>query len=254
LGYAYVYAYNFIPVTLYTPFLGHTWSLAVEEHFYLVWPTIFLLLFKSSRRGLAFLLIIFIACAPVAHLILVRLGLSGEYFVARWTFIAGAGIATGCLAALVTTGPGTFGRAAGQEAFHRTLAIFSLCLFANPLHLMRGSWFVSEVAGDFVRMLGISLFVVWIAARQGSFLVTCLEWPPLKYLGIISYGVYMYQGLFLGTGPVRVPGQFWPPDIAIGVILLVIVAPISYHYFELPILNLKNRFRVKKGANIPASI
>lgn len=59
----------------------------------------------------------------------------------------------------------------------------------------------------------------------------------------ISYGVYIYQGLFLSISPGRHANQSWPPNQTIGIILLIIVAPLSYHYFEKPLLKFKNNFR-----------
>jgi len=52
----------------------------------------------------------------------------------------------------------------------------------------------------------------------------------------------MYQGFFLSTGAYRTPLQTWPPEQSIGMILLIfIVAPLSYHFFEKPVLNLKKK-------------
>lgn len=101
LAYAYAYAYNFVPSETYTPILGHTWSLAVEEHFYLVWPALFLLLIKERRTALIFILITLIAAAPLIHIGLIKLGVGDNYFVERWTFVAGSAIASGCLLAIL---------------------------------------------------------------------------------------------------------------------------------------------------------
>ena len=60
LLYAAGYAYNFVPIGIYTPFLGHTWSLAVEEHFYLLWPFLFLTLFVRHRKLLMCMLPLYI--------------------------------------------------------------------------------------------------------------------------------------------------------------------------------------------------
>jgi len=53
----------------------------------------------------------------------------------------------------------------------------------------------------------------------------------------------MYQGFFLSTGPYRDANQTWPPGQGIGVIRLIIVAPLSYHFMEKPIINLKHKLQ-----------
>ncbi len=246
LFYAYLYSYNFVPRDLYTGFMGHTWSLAVEEHFYLVWPTVFLLLFGRRRPALVALVVTFIASAPFVQLLLIKAGLSERYFVDRWSFVAGAAIAVGCLLALAIgseRSAGPLRRVAGHPA---GLAIGAL-LYANSLYLTSDSWFVHNIGANYLRTVGIALAIAWIYFNPASRLVALLELPPLKYIGLISYGIYMYQGLFLDTGPARDPGQSWPPDPATGFLLLVVAAPLSYHYFEKPFLRLKHRYSAAKA-------
>ena len=52
--------------------------------------------------------------------------------------------------------------------------------------------------------------------------------------------------MFLATGPGRDPGQLWPLNPAIGLLLLCVVAPLSYHYFEKPFLRLSAAYRQAK--------
>jgi peptidoglycan/LPS O-acetylase OafA/YrhL len=59
----------------------------------------------------------------------------------------------------------------------------------------------------------------------------------------MSYGLYMYQGLYLATGPYRAPDQVWPPDQAVGLLLLLVTAPLTYHLLERPIVELKHRYQ-----------
>ncbi|WP_066881902.1 acyltransferase family protein [Dechloromonas denitrificans] len=245
LFYAYIYSYNFIPTGIYTSLIGHTWSLAVEEHFYLVWPTVFLLLFGRYRLALLGLVLTFIVSAPLLQLYLVRTGLAAGYFVERWSFIAGYAIAIGCLSALLIGSPRTARTARGLAAQPACLALATL-LYANSLYLTGDSWFLQNIGGNFLRTIGIALGLAWLYFNQDSRLTRGLEFPPLKYIGLISYGIYMYQGLFLDTGPDRIPGQTWPPDPGVGLVLLVLVAPLSYQYFEKPFLRLKNRYSPSK--------
>lgn len=240
LTYAYLYCYNFIPYEFYSSFMGHTWSLAVEEHFYLVWPSVFLLLFNKHRIALLGLVVFFILSAPIVHLLLIKSDFSTHYFVERWSFIAGYGIAMGCCAAILIIGrePNSQLRILAQHP--ATLAI-SAALFSNSLFISSDSWFIENIGTSFVRTTGITLAILWIYLNQENLVVKLLELRFFKYIGLISYGIYMYQGLFLATGPVRAPGASWPPQPEIGFLLLLIAAPLSYHFFERPFLRLKDR-------------
>ena len=123
-------------------------------------------------------------------------------------------------------------------------------LFAHPATLGAGLGLFFHTllidSGDYggqVRGVGIALGIGWIYLNQASLPAAFLDLPPLRYLGRISYGIYMWQGFFLATGPGRLEGQTWPPETWTGFALLAVIAPLSYHVFEKPILRFKNRFR-----------
>lgn len=102
--YAFLYAYNFIPKESYSSLIGHTWSLAVEEHFYLLWPATFVVLFHRRPEYLFVLLIAGVGGSHVLSDILrSKPSLLADYFVGRWTPVAGGHIALGCLGALLVT-------------------------------------------------------------------------------------------------------------------------------------------------------
>lgn len=241
LSYAYLYVYNFVPKELYTGFLGHTWSLAVEEHFYLGWPLMFFVLFARSRMLIILSLVLFIAGSMISYYELIRTGVSEDYFVDRWSFVAGYNIAVGCLAALILeSGDNT---EKYKQLFAKPIFMgLGFLLFINTLYVDSGSWFLDNIVSAYIRSAGIVFMLVWLYLNQNSIQVKWLEWPPLKYIGLISYGIYMYQGLFIANGPNRDPSSSWPLDQSIGLVLLIISAPLSYHYFEKPFLRLKRRF------------
>jgi len=248
LTFAYLYCYNFVPKEFYTSFMGHTWSLAVEEHFYLVWPMVFMFLFAKHRLYLVGLVLTFILGAPIIHVLLLKTGFSTQYFVERWSFIAGFGIALGCFAALLIEGKQLPNRIRIIAEHPATLAI-SATLYANSIFISSDSWFIQNIVTSFLRTIGITFAIVWIYFNQTSLLTKLLELRFLKYIGLISYGIYMYQGLFLATGPAREPGAIWPPPPEIGFLLLIFVAPLSYHFFERPFLRLKDRNFSAKGVS-----
>lgn len=243
LLFAYGYIYNFVPKSLYTPFLGHTWSLAVEEHFYLIWPFIFAYTFQKRRTLLLAFLFACLASPPFLHFWLVRMGLSKTYFVERWTFIAGYSIGVGCMLAIVMLS------GASKLAIQHHLGKYSSLIFSGFLYVFPATMHGLSLAFDnilsgYVRCVGIAGIIGWLYLNQKSAAVKCLEFKPLKYLGTISYGIYMYQGLFLATGSTRHIGHFWPPPSQLtGFFWVVILAPLSYHLFEKPFIRLKHKFK-----------
>ena len=239
LGYAYFYIFNFVPVKWYTSILGHTWTLAVEEHFYLLWPPILAAALLSRRRFLLSGLAAFIVLSFVLLQVLLGFTHLDEIFhVRKWTFIAGSNIAFGCLAALMLTEGrhvATWSRLLG----HPLALLAAAALYANSTYLDAG-W---RDVGSYLRAAGLMLLIAWIHLNQRSIVARVLELAPLRYIGKISYGIYIWQGFFLSTGAYRAVGQGWPPpDPALGLLLLVVVAPLSYHFFEKPFLRLKTRF------------
>jgi peptidoglycan/LPS O-acetylase OafA/YrhL len=204
--------------------MSHFWSLAVEEHFYLIWPTVFLL---GTRVAFGFSGLFAIACLTVGPIVT---GAMTGVDVWRWTFPAAAPIAFGCVAAIVVENP-VAARLFLNEKVASSALLFSLVGLLSPAFLTTDTlWLVS-----------ISVLIVFVYYKQNSLFVNFLEFRPLAYLGLISYGLYVWQGVFTGNGSYRV-GESFPPGLDLGVWLTFLVAPISYVFFEQPILKLKRQY------------
>lgn len=234
---AYTYTYNFISLDDYSGVLGHTWSLAVEEHFYLIWP--FLFAAAAARwRTLMIGLLVFVPAAIALHLALGTIpSMEERYFLHRWSFFAGINIAFGCIGALLMNRMPRARPLAWLTGTYGGLAVGILLWFVEALPLVP-----QHIVFGYVRALGFFVIIMWIFRNQESAVVKFLELPPIKYVGVISYGLYMYQGFYLATSPWRDPGQMWPPDRWTGLALLVVTAPLSYHFLEKPILRVKQRY------------
>jgi peptidoglycan/LPS O-acetylase OafA/YrhL len=239
LLFAYTYLYNFIPKSMYSGLIGHTWSLAVEEHFYLLWPVIFL--FFRNRRGflMAGMVVVFVLSNIMLNLLSSSAWITTRFFVDRWTPFAGSPILVGCFLALLLIGRNE--NVFARKMLGRKVSLFAgFLLYAHPLLSHNLPFYLRE----YITSIGIGLIIGWIYLNPCSRWVKVLEFPPLNFIGVISYGLYVYQGFYLGTGPERSPDELWPPSPLAGLLLLFITAPLSYYFFEKPFLRLKAKYSV----------
>jgi len=240
IGISFFYLYNFVPRRFYTPELGHTWSLAVEEQFYLIWPFVL-----SAIRRLQKRIIIILSCLSLCLIWSLSYDfcftfkgqedhLSHYFFVERWFLPACLPIMFGALAALLL--------------FHKNDWLVGLiknswwwpvlCMLFFPLqHLLN--------LPEWLPFLGIpilcSILLLWVFLHQESFLVRLLEFRPLAFIGKISYGLYVYQGLFLRTG---IGGKLSIQQAPLNLVLTVTIALISYFFIERRVLRYKATFSV----------
>jgi len=222
--FAFTYTINFIPKSCAFSSMSHFWSLAVEEHFYLIWPFVFLL---GKRAAIGSAIVFIAAC--------IYFGTSAfpvlpDFYVNRWTFPAALPIAVGCLLAFACD------RHAVKQ-FFSSESNGAIILVAIVAGMGAPAFVKTEIAW----LAAVSLLLLYVYHNQKSVLVRILETRFLATLGVISYGLYVWQGVFTGNGTYRT-GHPFPPDVDVGVWLTFIAAPLSYVFFERPILRLKAKF------------
>ena len=233
---SFFYLYNYVPRNQYDPVLGPTWSLAVEEQFYLFWPPLVKFL---SPRALLVTAILFVLASGWASLVLPGLqvqtldgarSLDSLFVVERFFVPAAGAIMTGALMALLLAPGGT--RSYRSPRFALLLA---LVLFVSPLLLPEGLLPIAYL----VQTTGIAILLAWLLENPVSSLANMLEWQPLRYIGRISYGLYLYHAVFMGTAPGNGPVA----DPLVSLLLSVLLAVLSYELMERRVLRLKHRFR-----------
>jgi peptidoglycan/LPS O-acetylase OafA/YrhL len=237
---SFFYLYNFVPFEFIVAELAHTWSLAVEEQFYLIWPFVIARLHAIKKMmWVAFSLIAI--CFVARILIDMPIVMNGKnYFlhdytyITRWFIPAAMPIMIGSL-----TGMLLFVK---QEYIKQTLSgkplflFIALALFGIKI-LIPG---ISEYLVILLQPIGVALLLSWMCFNQEKWMVKVLDWKPIAFLGRISYGVYVFQGLFLLTGP---GGTLAIQQFPINIILTLITAIASYYLLELPVMRLKGRFK-----------
>ena len=206
--------------------LSHMWSLAVEEHFYLLWPLVFVFL---RERFAVISLCVYIAITPAlnAYLYHLRNPALDPSFCSPTQM---SSIAVGCLLAFFVTGrfaPGLYSAYRERPLLVASIAIVVLCgyvLLAPPaVKIPLDDSLKSIVAG--IAMLSV------IHARSANPIRACLNWRPVAWLGVLSYSLYLWQQ----------PITFSRLPIAIEWLLLLAVSVGSYYLVERPFLSLKAR-------------
>ncbi|MBX6316460.1 MAG: acyltransferase, partial [Isosphaeraceae bacterium] len=224
----------------------HTWTLALEEQFYLIWPALIALV---GRRRVVPLCVGVILIAWMAreggYLAMGRY--SERILIARCDGFALGGL----LAALRSDQP------CAVPAWFRSRRIIPLIGLTALGYLLWGI----IAAGGGIAFLGLPTppdpagtilavgllyfgLVGTIVNSAGHPLLAPLRDRRLCYLGRISYGIYMYHYIvfwaFDGFG-FRYETSLWRGALKIGA--TVAVAALSWHLIEQPILSLKDRFR-----------
>jgi peptidoglycan/LPS O-acetylase OafA/YrhL len=236
--------------------LGHFWSLQVEEQFYLLWP---LLVATLSSRALVRVCIGCVLGCEVARLLC--LGMSDPKESYQWifwmTFTRADGLAAGACVALVLERYGVSAevlRAARRAAIFSAVVVLAAAVLDSvaPSHDARDDVWTLRLAMPAVAVGCSWLLLEVLAAPPGSPFTRFFGLPPLTWLGRRSYGIYVYHQILnldlfgpLGLrASLGARSSFFATEAyaAIVTAISLVVAAVSYRYFESPFLRLKRYF------------
>lgn len=225
---------------------GHFWSLAVEEHFYLLAPLVVLVLHPTR---LARLLGMTILAVAIARGIVYWSGSSRDFWVlSPMQFdLLGLGIAT----ALIER-TGSFLRVTPSRL--RRLGLLGGVVFVLYItqfyYPVRRTGVLFAMIGSISLGLAVAAGVLTLWQRPKSRVSKILGWAPVAYFGQISYGLYLFHPNCLGWMAHYYGNQTWTNALA-GLLVTLLVAMLSWHVFEKPINNLKNRFTYASSKRFP---
>lgn len=222
--------------------LTHTWSLAVEEQYYLVWPWLVWLL---PRRALAALLALVLLAAPLARfeVLSAHPGAWRSYWlVYRNTLLHVDGLAAGSLLALVARLPAATPTRLGVSGALAAVLVLSPALWGlSELARIGIVQFPSQPSDPRVGALAFSLLSVGFAGAvaaalglRSRLLDLLLANPPVRWIGRVSYGLYVWHYVVFQLAPWESP--------ALSVAVTFALAALSWYAFESPLLRLKRHF------------
>ena len=233
--------YRWIHPSAHVP-MDHTWSLAVEEQFYLIWPWVCVWCKCDRRRMLPVLLwtIVLVAGGRVVY----QVYFSGDHSVVYYSFHTRAdSLAIGCLlAVLFRTGKDYKLLAASIRYTLSPILVLALLGISLRLEARFGFPFQHTVGLIVWPLLLAVLMTQWIAL-SGRRMWSWVNAEPLNTMGKWSYAAYLWHWLvvfFLNTRFATVPHLITVP---IAILASFGVAACSYYLIERQFLGLRNRFR-----------
>ncbi len=216
--------------------LAHTWSLAVEEQFYLVWPLALLLVLRRFQvRGAFWVSVVLTVASACESVLLYRhFGWKRIYFGtdARLPqILVGATLAL----ARASWNPLPLAKPLmNTAAICGAIGIAAMVVSAPPriLYAYIGFVLVAIMA---------ALIILGLVERASPWASRVLEAAPAVFIGRISYGLYLWHWPI-----VFLVNVWWPainPYMRLGIVapLSVIVSVMSYRFVERPFLRVKQR-------------
>lgn len=226
-----------------TWYLGHFWSLAVEEHFYMIWPAIFLALGVISRRiKFAITTALLLAFWRALDYKFQITGTTPAMFWGR-TDIEGDNILWGVVVALLYADPIWQTRI---NKFLRLPAIFpSLIIFITAIvTLPSPGWKLAFILIT-IKAIVIPLLILGTLINVSKLLSKVLESSIFKFIGRASYSIYLWQQLFLVWNKDTIQGLSVLQSLPINIIAVFACAVFSMQYIEKPLIIIGHRIASK---------
>jgi peptidoglycan/LPS O-acetylase OafA/YrhL len=220
----------------------HSWTLAIEEQFYLIWP---LLVMGAGKQRIPLL-----AGGLVLAGFAVRACRFTEFILPTRCDM----LALGALLATVIR-DGFRGRpmvARGLGLFAATIGVLiTIRYVANAVGIYAPfgyRWGGVEISARFSAVGLACMAIVWGAVRaSGTRATALLRSRPLAYLGVISYGIYLLHPIVFMAGRLALWNWFRIPEVSMAervfaAFASVAAAALAWKFLEEPILRLKGRF------------
>jgi peptidoglycan/LPS O-acetylase OafA/YrhL len=217
-------------------YLGHFWTLALEEQFYWFWPPLLIFLLRGRGKGWLLGLILLMPLVRVAFYFLTP-SLRGQLGMMLHTGVDS--ILIGCLTAL--------GLPRIQDVLerHHGAALVTACcialVFVNPLlgSALGNAW--SATYGTTFNGVCIAVILAGLVTMKDLWLSRLLRLRPFIFVGTISYSLYLWQQLFL------VKDSLLAWAYPFNIVQAFAAATLSYWLIETPFLKIKDGRKHKRA-------
>jgi len=230
---------------------GVFWSLAIEEHFYLIWP---LIVWFTGRRTLTVVAFSIVVLTPVLRAAGFAAGLDPEAVIYPLSPFRFDGLAAGALLAIWLRSPQCTRQSTLRLAGILLAAVAALTAIGYPFGLL-GTKTLASTSLRYTQMTGIfAASILFALANRGATVVAPLRNGFMKVVADLSYCMYLIHLIIgdvyfmaldkIGWNPLA----DWGPRPAFWFFFAVMIAAtfglaaLSKKYVETPVLRLKRYF------------
>jgi len=226
--------------------LSATWSLAVEEQFYLTLPS---LVRFFSRRAILACLILGIVAAPAFRVALFRPTLTGWLASYVLLFCRADALLIGVLSALLLRSKTWAGRIANSSYWFPGLLLSLLAVAAILTKIGAGVTTLKMASFGYTSLAALyACLLLFVCTRPGHFLAAVARWRPLRWLGSIAYGAYLFHQPIQGLAFAIVRGGEPRIDNLSSLLLTIValaltlgLARLSWNFFESRLVRFSHR-------------
>lgn len=215
--------------------LAHTWSLSVEEQFYLFWPALLWLFGARKSLGIALTLLVIVPAVRIATLLLLPVT---NFLVWRMGWLGHTRMDSmmyGCVTAILLARPAF--RAGVTGFLERGGRWFALGALAASLILTQVVPYYLNSVGLSLEGLCIALLLIWFVCRPEGGMGRVLNTPVMVHVGLISFSLYLWQQLFINEKTVPILRH-----VPMCLICSFMIAEFSYWFVERPFLRARERW------------
>jgi peptidoglycan/LPS O-acetylase OafA/YrhL len=224
--------------------IGHTWTLGVEEQFYLVWPAVLMLLLRRSRSR-PFVVVVLVAAIAASALIRAWIWRYGGGWPSAYmrTDARADGLLMGALAAFLWR----------WDVLPRRWVQLAASVALGALVVFVPIWDATSPAmfygGFTIAAFGCAAMVAAVA--DGAWRATpVFRNSLLRAIGRVSYGLYLWHVFLLTVVSEQLPD--WSPaaQAALGLAATAAATAISWRLVEQPFLRLKSRWSRERSVEV----
>jgi peptidoglycan/LPS O-acetylase OafA/YrhL len=222
---------------------GVTWSLAIEEQFYVLWPLGLGRLLKIANRKKIALCLVAVAILEMVVRAVIDVFSGSWVWAYMSTFTHSDGLLIGCAIALLWTVRTEVKAWSLIERYATPLGVLGAAVLGVVIFLGSPAPHLMAILMP-LAVVASAAIVVSVAIRPQDLLCRLLQWRPLQWIGKRSYGCYLYHApIFVLVDTLSLPNHHVRLErFLIDFAGTFVVAALSYRYLEVPFLNRKARF------------